>query len=428
VWGKVKIQYFLNLAILFQINFKLQQKNTGYETKEDFRKNLNIEEGYTFLSASPSYLNKNIEKRLGLGRKSGGPGAPGKRNDYSKGKLGPFNTYLGPLDTINALPIYRSELGDLPNVDLVTDIIPFRISILDNNNVNKAFHLHFRAFIDDFSDSYQSNWKKIEYMGRGEKFYKYGGFDRDLNIGFTVAAQSKEELIPIYRKLNFLVSSLSPFYTDNGYMAGNIAYISMGDYLKNQSGIINSISVDIDKESPWEIGIDTNGDRDSDIPRLPFMVKVKMKFTPIHQFRPEINNLGGTPDPNTLTMDNIYPDNKSSYGDQRYISNIPGDSDNPLYKGIVRPQLTNVFNATTPTPTNPDNIVNNPPGALDENIFYNNQNYLYSELGFQALSSQDVLNPSPNPNPSPDIAAAPTPGSPFEGAADSIFSPSTPLP
>ena len=134
-------------------------------------------------------------------------------------------------------------------------------------------------------------------------------------------------------------------------------------------------------------------------------------------------------DPNTLTVDNIYPDNKSSYGDQRYISNIPGDNDNPLYTGIVRPQLTNVFNATTPSPTNPDNVVNNPPGALDENIFYNNQNYLYSELGFQALSSQDVLNPSSNPNPSPDIASAPTPGSPFEGAADSIFAPpSTPLP
>jgi hypothetical protein len=416
-------------------NFRIQPRTTGYETQEDFRKRLKpeSEEGYTFLSISPSYIDKNIERRLGLGRKSGGPGAPGKRTDYSKGKLGPFNTYLGPLDTINALPIYRSDLSTQPSEDLINDIIPFKISILDNKDVSQFFHLHFRAFIDDFSDSYQSNWKKIEYMGRGEKFYKYGGFDRDLNIGFTVAAQSKEELIPIYRKLNFLVSTLAPFYTGNGYMAGNIAYITMGDYLTNQSGIINSISVDIDKESPWEIGIDTDGNRDPKIPRLPFMVKVKMKFTPIHQFRPEINQFGTTIDPKTLDIDNMYPDNRGLFGNQRYISNIgkkEGSKEtNPLYVGTERPQLTNVFNNTTPTPTNPDNAVNNPPGALDENIFYSNQNYLYSELGVQPLSSQDVLNQTPNPNPSPDLASPLTPGSPFEGEASSIFSftpPTTP--
>jgi hypothetical protein len=416
-------------------NFKLQQRSNTpgfgnvvtHETKEDFRKILNpgSEENSTFLSVSPSYLTKNIETRLGLGGKRGGPGVSGNRSSYSTGKLGQFNEYLGPVDTINALPIYRSELTNQPSEDLTNDIIPFKISILDNNDVSKFFHLHFRAFIDDFSDSYQSNWKKIEYMGRGEKFYKYGGFDRDLNIGFTVAAQSKEELIPIYRKLNFLVSTLAPFYTGNGYMAGNIAYITMGDYLTNQSGIINSISVDIDKESPWEIGIDINGDRDPSIPRLPFMVKVKMKFTPIHQFRPEINKFGTTIDPKTLDINNMYPDNKSTFGNQRYISNIPlnGKKEtNPLYIGTERPQLTNVFKGPVSPPSNPDNVINTPPGALDENIFYANQNYLYSELGVQPLSSQDVLNQTPNPNPSPDLTSPSSPGSPFEGESNSAFS------
>jgi hypothetical protein len=331
------------------ILFKQQLKNdVDHSTLDDFRRNLNISSSFTFLSLSPDYTIKNIEKRLGLGGKRGnGPGAPGKRTNYDLGKTGENGEYIGPLDIINALPIYRSGQADVASLDLIEDIIPFKISILDNNDPTKFFHVHLRAFIDDFSDSYSSQWKKIEYMGRGEKFYKYGGFDRDISIGFTVAAQSKEELIPIYRKLNFLASSLTPFYTEKGYMAGNIAYLTLGDYLTNQSGIINTMTIDIDKDSPWEIGIDTNGNRDENVPRLPFMVKVKMKFTPIHQFRPEINKLKNTPTPGSLTVNTIYPDKTTNFGNQRYISNIgPSGSHiggfteiNPLYKGTDRPAV-----------------------------------------------------------------------------------------
>ena len=38
--------------------------------------------------------------------------------------------------------------------------------------------MHFRAFIDSFSDSYDADWSPIEYMGRAEKLYKYKGFGR----------------------------------------------------------------------------------------------------------------------------------------------------------------------------------------------------------------------------------------------------------
>ena len=41
-------------------------------------------------------------------------------------------------------------------------------------------------------------------MGRAESFYKYKGFDRNISLSWTVAAQSKGELIPMYQKLNYL--------------------------------------------------------------------------------------------------------------------------------------------------------------------------------------------------------------------------------
>ena len=84
----------------------------------------------------------------------------------------------------------------------------------------------------------------------------------------------------MYDKLNFLASSLSPEYLDSfssGYMAGNIAYITLGQYIEEQPGVITSLSFDIPEESPWEIGIDDNGERveDADVRQVPHMIKVK---------------------------------------------------------------------------------------------------------------------------------------------------------
>jgi hypothetical protein len=335
--------------------YRTQPQTDRYnpEFAVDFRSKLDASESYTFLSLSPDYRDKNVETNYHLGN----PGAPGDVTNYSVGKKSPFTkTLLGPSDLINAIPVYRSELTEnLPSTDLTNDIIPFKISILDNGSVltlkdpstgqiidqSKYFHVHFRAFIEGFSDSYNASWKKIEYMGRGEKFFKYGGFDRDINLSFTVAAQSKDELVPIYRKLNFIASSLTPYYTDNGYMAGNIAYMTVGDYLVNQSGIINNFSIDVEKDSPWETGININGDVDGSIPRLPFMVKVKMKFTPIQTFRPEIQKPFNTDSKplkgtdlqtlNDIQKYDFFPLGADvlprTEGDARYI----GNGNNPLY-------------------------------------------------------------------------------------------------
>ena len=55
-------------------------------------------------------------------------------------------------------------------------------------------------------------------MGRGEKFYKYQSFKRDISLSFTIVAQSEQELYGMYKKLNYLASSLAPKYTTAGFM------------------------------------------------------------------------------------------------------------------------------------------------------------------------------------------------------------------
>jgi hypothetical protein len=304
---------------------------------EDFRApliNTATENQRTFLSISPSYKPNeqgtgNIETRINFR----GAGARGNRLNYKDGKreINPKGTgkVVGPIDLINAFPIYQ---GTSPtDNELVKDLIDFRIGIYDNDKIGVGTEiplnwLHFRVLLDDFSDSYGADWKAINYMGRAESFYKYESFKRDISIGFTVAAQSKQELLPIYKKLNYLASSMAPSYSTNGFIRGNLSRITLGNWLWEQPGFISSVDLSIPDESPWEINLpidlpteETPIPEDKFVKQVPHMVQVKIKFTPIHRFRPEITKLDNIPNPKDFTEDNIiYQD--PAYGPQRYIA------------------------------------------------------------------------------------------------------------
>ena len=144
--------------------------------------------------------------------------------------------------------------------------------------------MNFRAYIDNLSDNYDATWTKQSYMGRAEAFHKYTAFGRDISLGFTVAAESQANLLAIHEQLNTLVSSLAPTYTSYGYMAGNIHKVTIGNYIKEQHGVISNINLEILSESPWSIDKTTDSSR-----KLPYYLKVSVKFTPIQTFRPEYN-------------------------------------------------------------------------------------------------------------------------------------------
>ena len=313
------------------------------EILPDFRSKLNPE-GYpqnSYLSVSPDYTKFNVEKRINLGS----PGQRGDISNYQVGKiLYAYNTSF-PLDEVNASYMYKTigknrteALSTYPDKvnsgdGLLRDIIPFYIAILNNdrqepypNGDTFKKYMHFRAFIDNFSDSYDAEWSSVEYMGRAEKFYKYKGFGRKISLAFTVVAQSKDEMTAMYDKLNFLASSLAPEYLDSlssGYMAGNIAYITLGDYISEQPGIINSLTYEVPEDSSWEIGLNLDGKdaKPESARKLPFMIKVNLDFTAIHKFRPS-KQIFQDDDPGTASTRLLKP------GIQKYIDPLrPGTTD-----------------------------------------------------------------------------------------------------
>jgi len=296
----------------------------------DFRNRLRNNTFSSVLSKSPNYggsegPNASIEQRVFLGD-------PGRRNkniiSYTAGAISNGSDKAEALDKINAKQLYSSRL--VSGVD-TNDLVKFRIEAINNDNPGEGVFIHFRAFIDSFSDNYNANWSDTQYIGRGEKFYTYNNFDRTINMSWTVAAQSKDELIPMYQKLNFLASNLMPDYNKEGYMRGALVRLTVGGYLYSQPGFITSLTYDIPQEATYEIGINDVGESDPSVKELPHMIKVStFTFTPIHNFVPrkQINEYSGSSGA------------VSSFGEQRFIALAAGGGSQDNNYDYIPPPIT----------------------------------------------------------------------------------------
>lgn len=161
------------------------------------------------------------------------------------------------------------------------DIIPFTFNTLTPDGQKFIF---FRAFLDDMQDSFSGDWAGTQYVGRAEEFYTYQGFTRDVSFSFKVAAFSKQELLPLYKKLNHLVAATAPTYSKAGnFMRGTLTTLSIGEYFDRQDGFISKVDLSWETGYPWEIDL-----FDENVPQVPTILNVSVSFTPIHNF--EVKN------------------------------------------------------------------------------------------------------------------------------------------
>ena len=219
----------------------------------DFRKNVK-----KFNTYASSYDTTNGRKDTRV--KYGNPGGTNSKVIGSS-KESPFKRFTSlnssdVLDKINASKVYKAEQAK----SSLKDLVNFRIGIIDNDNPKQKDYIHFRAFLKDIDDKYVSAWDSLDYVGRSEKFYNYkGGFERTISTSWTMAAQSKGELLPMYQKLNFLASTLAGDYSAAGYNRGNLSTLTIGDYVVEQPGFFKDISFKMKQGNSWELGIDSSG-------------------------------------------------------------------------------------------------------------------------------------------------------------------------
>ena len=224
-----------------------------------------------------------VSQRIGLG-------TPASKDLDNKGKK-------LAVDKINILAPQNSKLGGTKGKE-GRDLIKFRFQIITPGGTGgpKIKHLYFRALIDNFGDTFNANWNSYNYIGRGESFYTYGNFDRSIDLGFKIAAQTEDEMKPLYQKLNYLIGATTPTYSQN-FMRGTFVKMTVGDYIYELPGFLNNVNVSWNQEYPWEIAMTSvdpvTGVRESTNKRqeLPMILDVGLSFTPIHTFLPEAGGL-----------------------------------------------------------------------------------------------------------------------------------------
>lgn len=184
-------------------------------------------------------------------------------------------------DKVNFLNIKTTEINNAES-----DIIPFTIQNLPANTTNSEF-LYFRAYLDSMSDSYNGEWSGTRYIGRAEELYNYTGFKRGLQFSFKIAAHSKEELKPLYEKLNRLAGTTAPTYQNGLFMQGVFSKITIGDYVQKLPGFFTNVDFAWQTAYPWEIGNVDSGAASGDTPRVPHILDVSVSFQPVHDFAPQ---------------------------------------------------------------------------------------------------------------------------------------------
>lgn len=240
-----------------------------------------------------SYLNE-------LDGKTGDRAWIRKRLDSSVENGGKISGDNGRQKNFSKVPV-EGNLGYKISDDLSDELslIPFCITSI---NPEERTYLNFEANLESYDDSYSGNWSGAQYVGRGEQFYTYTGFTRDINFAFKVVARKADDLRYIYSKLNVLCSSTAPTYDGGNYfMRGTLGSITIGDLVSNQVGFFKSVKISWKTDYPWEIGnvhSSWKGQIGTKIIRVPHLLDVSVSFTPIHYFNVQTAN--------TSDRDRIY--------------------------------------------------------------------------------------------------------------------------
>lgn len=287
------------------------------------------------------YSTFNREKRVGLGN-------PGKRT-RNRSKLNSYDN--DTVDRINMLPLYTDRAVLDPNT-LTRDLIKFRFEVINNADPGESTFIHFRAFLGQITDNFRGEWSPTKYIGRGENFYNYSGFSRDISFTYKVHAQSRAEMKSIYQKLNYLASTTAPDYT-GGYMKGNLIRLTIGDYLYIVPGFLNSLTYTIPEDAPWEIALNSpeNGD-DTGVMETPKLFEVSVNFTAIHDFVPRLG----------ATRDTAFITNPTGKGDKnQYLDDSKVYFFNNQTNLVSNPQQTVLYSddmlkAKTKDTISPDNL------------------------------------------------------------------------
>jgi hypothetical protein len=272
-----------------------KNKTERDEWKGDFRNALDTSKFSGAPERDDYFQDNNLEKRYGFGN-VGQVGADRTKPlefiqpNFDGSKEGRKGLIIKPNfrgDKVNALDVYNDTKARLDRSEVypagAEDLIKFYFED-GNQGINV---MPFRCTMTGFSDSFSPGWDRIDIMGRPDGAYLYTSFERSISFNFIVAAMSRSEMIPMWRKLNLLASYTMPdFDGRGGRPAGPFMRLTIGSLFQQTPGFLTSLSYTIPDDATWDIAEDVANNTLAK--QLPMVVEISAAFTMVGDYRPQL--------------------------------------------------------------------------------------------------------------------------------------------
>ena len=235
-----------------------------YLQSQNASKNTRIYNPLSLLASLPNNISQQRHVNTGNGSLGGFLG--GLIGFPSKGKSGKGAVTLFSKDRKGTLQVrydgLSSEIAPLNKLDnntkLPKDFIKFRI----RDAVNGKWII-FPALISGITDNSSAETTPIQYIGRPDKVYVYGGTDRSIGFSMKVVALNEGDITTIWEKMNYLKGLVHPqfkeFKNDTGESVGlgtrpvaPIVYLTIGDMFVNTPGFFKSVNITVPDNTNWE--------------------------------------------------------------------------------------------------------------------------------------------------------------------------------
>jgi len=187
----------------------------------------------------------------------------------------------------NSAELYPNRSGALG--EAVKDFIKFRIRDAVNGK-----YIIFPALLSGITDSSSTSPTSFSYIGRADKVYVYGGYERTIGFSVQVVAQRESDIPIIWEKINAAKGLVLPEYkkfsgdtvaasgvTGNTRPVAPICYLTLGDLFNDAPGFFTSVNLTIPENSTWEL---------TDESQVPHLCTLAFEFTYIGKQTPTMTS------------------------------------------------------------------------------------------------------------------------------------------
>jgi len=190
-------------------------------------------------------------------------------------------------DLVNISKPWYSETGNPDKFPDGTTIDDYDFIPLRFYSLNKKTGISFKATISGLNESISPSWDTNRFLGNPYNFYTYNSVERSVSFSFKVYSLNQQEHVSCWQKLNFLAGmAYSQNSTASVFTTPPFMQFTLGDMYKNKECFIESLSFEVDDNTPWEIGLNAikKGNRVGEVNekgiasnyKLPTIVNVNM--------------------------------------------------------------------------------------------------------------------------------------------------------